>query len=158
MSEIAEEEHYARAGNRHFYDAVYLHGDGRIPNADYHYGFAVECALKSLLLRFTQATMDPPKPGKAPAIRPWVRGSDGKAQYFGHLPGLWSDVAALLHGRAGSMLAGVLGGSAPFNTWSVDHRYRDGEDINEIDVRERRTAAEQILGLHQQALIAGVLQ
>lgn len=99
MPQIPHEEHYARAGRRHYDDAVYLHEDDRLPNADYHYGFAVECALKSLLLRFTHATMNPRNPGSPPPARPWVPGPDGKAKSFGHLPELWSDVAALLHGR-----------------------------------------------------------
>lgn len=157
VSQISDEEHYARAGHRHYRDAVYLHDDDRLPNADYHYGFAVECALKSLLLRFTHVTMIPPKSGRRTSPRPGAPGSDGKVAYFGHLPQLWSDVALMLHGRTGSTLAGLLNGSAPFDTWSVDHRYRDGEEISEMDVFKRRSVAERILGLHQQALIAGVI-
>jgi hypothetical protein len=97
VPDITAEGHYAIAGRRHYDDADYLREDGRLPNADYHYGFAVECALKSLLLRYTHTTMNPPKPGD-PALSkpPWIRGADGKRKSLGHLPELWSDVAALL--------------------------------------------------------------
>jgi hypothetical protein len=158
VPQTSVQDHYASAGRRHHEDAVYLHDDGRLPNADYHYGFAVECALKSLLLRYTGATMNPIRPGGLPTKRPWIRGADGKAKAFSHLPELWDDVALLLHGRSGSLLSGVLTGSAPFSTWSVDDRYRDGSAVSEADVNGHRAVAQQILSLHQQALLAGVLQ
>ncbi|MEF9885525.1 hypothetical protein [Streptomyces sp. P9-A4] len=157
MSNTPMPEHYACAALRHYDDAVYLLDDGRMPNADYHFGFTVECALKSLLLRYVGATMDPTKPGKLPTKKPWVQDDDGKPQFFSHLPELWSDVALLLAGRSGGRLAAVLQSSAPFDNWSVDHRYRDGADIIEADVHNRRTAAELLLRLHDQALTDGAL-
>lgn len=150
-------EHYACAALRHYDDAVYLLDDGRVPNADYHLGFTVECALKSLLLRYVGASMDPTRQGGLPAKKPWVQGSDGKVQYFSHLPDLWSDVALLLTGRSGGRLSAVLRASAPFDTWSVDHRYLDGADTVETDVHDRRSAAELVLRLHDQALTDGAL-
>ncbi|MFE6104557.1 hypothetical protein ACFVQ4_31985 [Streptomyces laurentii] len=157
MSQTPMEDHYARAAMRHHDDAAYLHDDGRLPNADHHFGFAVECALKSLLLRYTQVSMDPTKQGGLPSKKPWALGATGKPRYFGHLPDLWADVALVLHGRGGSILSGVIAASAPFDTWSVEDRYRDGAAVTETEVRSRRAAAQQILSLHQQALIAGVL-
>lgn len=50
-SEYAYSGRYACAAERHLDDAVCLQRDGRLPNADYHFGFAVERVLKSLLLR-----------------------------------------------------------------------------------------------------------
>lgn len=158
MSTPLPDQHYALAARRHHDDAVYLHDDGRLPNADHHYGFAVECALKSLLLRYLQASMKPMKSGGRPSNKPWVVGSDGKPMTFGHLPHIWSDVAMLLHGRSGSILAGVLTGSAPFGDWTVDDRYLDGASVTPQAVSRHRAAAGQILLLHQQALIAGVLK
>ncbi|GAB2771124.1 hypothetical protein [Streptomyces daliensis] len=157
MTSAPAEHHYAYAARRHYEDAVYLHDDGRIPNADHHFGFAVECALKSLLLRHLGATMNPKKGGR-PSPKPWVPTSDGKARDFGHLPWIWDDVALMLHGRSGSALAGLLSGSSPFEAWSVDDRYLDGTAVVETAVAERRTSADQILRLHQQALLTGVLQ
>ncbi|MFH8558229.1 MULTISPECIES: hypothetical protein [Streptomyces] len=157
MPQTSTEDHYARAAIRHHDDAIYLHDDGRLPNADHHFGFAVECALKSVILRYTQVSMNPTKPGKPPSVKPWAPDAAGKPQHFGHLPGLWSDVALLLHGRGGSILSGVLAASEPFDTWAVEDRYLDGAAVADPEVRSRRAAAQQILSLHQQALIAGVL-
>ncbi|WP_260476014.1 hypothetical protein [Streptomyces sp. WAC 06783] len=157
MPETSAEVHYACAALRHHDDAVLLLEAGRLPNADYHFGFAVECALKCLLLKHTEATMNPVKEGAAPQKKPWVREENQKPKFFGHLPGLWTDVALLLHGRSGSKLVGVLNASAPFDTWSVDHRYLDGTDAVEADIHNRRAATESILSLFEQALIAGDL-
>ncbi|MEU2356912.1 hypothetical protein ABZ599_28735 [Streptomyces misionensis] len=157
MPQTSVEDHYARAAMRHHDDAIYLHDDGRLPNADHHFGFAVECALKSVILRYTQASMEPTRPGRPPSVKPWAPDAAGNPRYFGHLPGLWSDVALLLHGRGGSILSGVLAASQPFDTWAVEDRYLDGAAIGETEVRSRRAAAELILSLHQQALIDGVL-
>ncbi|MFF4947259.1 hypothetical protein [Streptomyces rubiginosohelvolus] len=157
MPQTSTEDHFARAATRHHDDAIYLHDDGRLPNADHHFGFAVECALKSLILRHTAASMNPTKQGGRPSAKPWAPDASGKPQHFGHLPGLWSDVALLLHGRGGSILSGVLSASKPFDTWAVEDRYLDGAAATQSDVRNRRAAAQKILSLHQQALIAGVL-
>lgn len=164
MPKTSKEDHYASASVRHHKDAVYLHDDGRLPNADHHFGFAVECALKSLLLRYTRVSMDPVKPGGQPTSRPWIPQQAGKARYIEHLPEAWSDtvgvisdVTLTLHGRTGSQLSAALTAAVPFATWSVHDRYSDGASVVESDVRARRAASEQILLLHQQALIAGVL-
>ncbi|MFG2458806.1 hypothetical protein ACGFWE_17325 [Streptomyces sp. NPDC048523] len=159
MSANSEEHHYAHAALRHFEDAVFLHDNTRLPNADHHFGFAVECALKSLLLRFTVATMDPKKPGGPRSKSPYVKDpATGKvAQSYSHLPWVATDVALLTHGRSATHLSAALGGLAAFDTWSVDDRYLDGSDVAEEDVRQRRTVARTILGLHEQALITGRL-
>ncbi|WP_406007235.1 hypothetical protein OG440_14350 [Streptomyces sp. NBC_00637] len=159
MSVNSAEHHYAHAALRHYNDGVFLHDSARLPNADYHYGFAVECALKSLLLRFTPATMDPKKPGGLPSKSPWVKDpATGKASHsYSHLPWVATDVALLTHGRSATRLSAALGGLTAFNTWSVDDRYRDGSNVAEGEVQRRRTVAEDILRLHEQALITGRL-
>lgn len=153
------EHHYAHAAARHYRDAVYLQEGGRLPNADYHFGFAVECALKSLLLRFTAATMAPRKPGR-PAKAPWVADPvTGRMSHeYGHLPWFAADVALLTHGRAAARLSAALGSLSAFDSWSVDQRYRDGTAIAEADVSQRRSVTHEILALHEQALITGRLQ
>ncbi|MFF2349429.1 hypothetical protein ACFVVL_06590 [Kitasatospora sp. NPDC058115] len=164
MPRTSKEDHYAYAALRHHNDAVYLHDDGRLPNADHHFGFAVECALKSLMLRYTRVSMDPLQPGGQPATKPYIPRQSGRPKQVGHLPEAWSDTVdvisdatLLLHGRTGSALASILAASAPFATWSVHDRYSDGSSVVETDVRARRAASELILSLHEQALIDGVL-
>ncbi|MBF6412011.1 hypothetical protein [Nocardia cyriacigeorgica] len=160
QSVASAEHHYAHAAERHHRDAVYLQDGGRLPNADYHFGFAVECALKSLLLRFTSATMAPTKPGKPPAIAPWVPDPvTGKVSHvYGHLPWVSADIGLLTHGRSAARLSAVLGNLTAFDSWSVGQRYRDGTEVAESDVAKRRTVSQEILALHEQALITGRLQ
>ncbi|MFH8290654.1 hypothetical protein [Streptomyces sp. NPDC018059] len=164
MPQTSKEDHYAGAALRHHNDAVYLYDDGRLPNADHHFGFAVECALKSLMLRYTQVSVAPVKPGGQPTQKPYIPRQSGKPRYIEHLPEAWSDTGdvisdatLLLRGRTGSALSAILSASAPFATWSVHDRYSDGSSVIEADVRARRAASERILGLHEQALIDGVL-
>ncbi|MYW56288.1 hypothetical protein GTY64_33505 [Streptomyces sp. SID8376] len=57
VPETLQEDQFAKAATRHFHDADYLHTDGRLPSADHLYGFAAECATKSLLLRFTDVAI-----------------------------------------------------------------------------------------------------
>ncbi|MBO1419146.1 hypothetical protein [Streptomyces sp. FH025] len=164
MSQTSKEDHYAGAALRHHSDAVYLHDDGRLPNADHHFGFAVECALKSLMLRYTRVSVAPIKPGGQPTSKPYIPQQGGKPKYIEHLPEAWSDAgdviadaALLLNGRTGGALSAILAASTPFATWSVHDRYSDGSSVIEADVRARRAASELILGLHERALIDGVL-
>ncbi|GAA4205738.1 hypothetical protein GCM10022252_66760 [Streptosporangium oxazolinicum] len=155
---FSHEQHYARAARRHYEDATYLHDDARLPNADHHYGFAVECALKSLLLRYLSATMAPLKPGGKPSLWPWTPGASGKPQKYGHLPEIWSDVAMLVRGRSGSTLAAVLTSTDPFATWDVADRYHGAPSLSTHTMKERKEAAIRILTLHEQAIITGILR
>lgn len=164
MSQTSKEDHYACAALRHHNDAVYLYDGSRFPNADHHFGFAVECALKSLMLRYTRVSVAPLKPGGLPTSKPYIPQQAGKPRYIEHLPEAWtdtgdviSDATLLLHGRTGNALSAILAASTPFATWSVHDRYSDGSSVNEADVRARRAASELILGLHERALIDGVL-
>jgi len=159
-SAASAEHHYARAAERHHRDAIYLQDDGRLPNADYHFGFAVECALKSLLLRFTVATMAPKRPGKRPSTAPWVQDpATGRVIHeYGHLPWVAADIALLTHGRSAAKLTAALGNLTAFDSWQVGQRYLDGSSVAEVDVSQRRTVSHEILALHEQALITGRLQ
>lgn len=150
---MPHEEHFARAALRHHRDAKYLHADGRLPNADHLYGFAVECALKSMLLRYLGASMGPKSNGR-PATKPWTP-HDQKE--YGHLPKIWTDVSILAHGRTASKIAAVLSSSMPFRGWDVADRYTDGASISAATVASRQAAAEAVLNLHDQAIISGVL-
>ncbi|MFE2049820.1 hypothetical protein [Streptomyces sp. NPDC059459] len=43
----SEQHHFAHAATRHYKDAVFPMDAARLPNADHHFGVAVECALSS---------------------------------------------------------------------------------------------------------------
>ncbi|MBO8187378.1 hypothetical protein [Streptomyces spirodelae] len=156
MLGLKQEDHFASAAGRHFRDADYLRDDGRLPAADHLYGFAAECATKSLLLRFTEVTMDP-KPGEdAPSSKPWVENPDPDHHRplieFGHVNELVKEVALLAHGRAGASLHAALEGDLRvFRRWHVKFRYYDGGYAQADVVTRRRTAAQNILSLHEQA-------
>ncbi len=157
MSGKPREHHFALAAERNFRDAVYLHDDGRLPNADHLFGIAVECALKSLFLRFTAVNMDP-RPNGKPAKKPWVQDpGTGQVRDYGHLPWLAKDVSLLTHGRSAARVVAALGQLSVFATWSVDDRYLDAAHVVGQEVAQRRTVAEEIISVHEHALITGRL-
>jgi hypothetical protein len=150
-------EHFASAATRHFRDAEYLQADSRWPNADHHFGFAAECALKSLLLHFTEATMGPKPNGKTPN-KPWILKETGGAQEYGHLPWSETDLAVLAHGQLGSQLLTALDNHLDaFAAWTEQDRYLHCDHITEETVAALHTATRAILGLHESALINGSL-
>lgn len=157
VSNRSVEEHFSSAAERHFRDAEYLQDDGRWPNADHHLGFAAECALKSLLLQFTEASLDP-KPNGKPAKMPWIRKETGGTQEYGHLPWTETDLAVLAHGPLGNQLLVALEEHLDaFAGWSEQDRYLHCEHITEETVAALHEATRAIVGLHESALINGNL-
>lgn len=155
-NQVPAEHHFAHAALRHYKDAVLLHDAARLPNADHHFGFAVECALKSLLLRFTAVTAPMGSDGR-PGRPSWRDPATNRAYRYGHLPWVVTDVALLTRGRSATRLSAALAGLSAFATWSEQDRYLDGSNVVDADVRQRRTVTENILALHDQALITGRL-
>ncbi|UCM90630.1 HEPN domain-containing protein [Streptomyces marincola] len=156
MSGKPPEHHFARAAERHYRDALYLHQDGRLANADHHFGIAVECALKSLLIRFTAVSMRPRQASAKPATMPWAQDPvTGKVHTYSHLPWVATDVSLLTHGRSATRLGAALGQLSAFDSWSVHDRYLDASDVVVQDVARRRTVAGEIISVHEHALITG---
>lgn len=152
-----QQKHFASAAERHFHDAEYLQEDGRWPNADHHLGFAAECALKSLLLQFTEASMET-KPNGGQAKMPWIRKATGGTQEYKHLPWSETDLAVLAHGQLGSQLLVALEDHLDaFGNWSEQDRYLHCEHITEETVAALHEATLAIVTLHQNALINGNL-
>jgi hypothetical protein len=137
------------AANRHFRDALLLEGHGRLPNADQLAGFATECALKEILIRFLGA-----QPTKG---RP-MSTVGGKQTDHGHLPLLWDEVKVILAGYTGGTTLAAMLTQNPFGTWSVNDRYNDGRAATSQVVAARLSAARQILGQLQNAKVLGALQ
>lgn len=152
MPEKPQEDQFAAAATRHFRDADYLRDASRLPSADHLYGFAAECAVKSLLLRFTEVTMGSPKPEAPHPDDP------DRTIEFGHINELIREIKLLARGRTGAALYTVLDGDLrAFRGWRVHHRYSDGGYAQAEVVDKRRDAAHHILFLHQQALLDGRL-
>ncbi|MEU6995444.1 hypothetical protein ABZ953_32910 [Streptomyces sp. NPDC046465] len=158
MPEMTTEDQYAVAARRHFEDARYLGKRERWPNADHHFGFAAECALKTLLLLFTEASMDP-KPNGKTAQKPWIRKTTGGAQEFGHLPWSPTELAVLATGPLGQHVLTVVGGLLPaFANWTEQDRYRSCDHITRDSVTALHDAAHKILALLEAALLTGKLE
>jgi hypothetical protein len=154
---------FTSAAKRHFWDADYLHKDGRLPTADHLYGFAAECAIKSLLLRFTDVTMEPRPGEEKPSSKPWAEHPDhpedpAKLIEFGHVNELIREIKLLARGRTGAPLHSALDSDLrAFKKWNVKYRYYDDGYAQTETVDRRRNAARNILVLHERAQIDGKL-
>lgn len=158
MPDTSQEKSFAVAAKRHFRDADFLRGDARLPAADHLYGFAAECATKSLLLRFTEVSMGPKDGEQKPSAKPWALHPEDSDRIieFGHVNELIREVKLLAHGRAGAPLHAALEGDLrAFKKWHVKYRYSDGGYAQQETVERRRGAAHNILALHEQALLEG---
>ncbi|MEV7772731.1 hypothetical protein [Kitasatospora sp. NPDC086791] len=152
MPDTSQEAHFQSAAQRHFRDADFLRKDSRLPTADHLYGFAAECAVKSLLLRLTEVTMSSSKPHAPHPDDP------DRIIEFGHINELIKDVAVLARGRTAGPLHSALDGDLRvFKKWHVKYRYFDGGYVKPEVVGERRDAAHRILSLHEYVVLNGRL-
>ncbi|MCQ9707396.1 hypothetical protein ACRWOO_00515 [Streptomyces sp. NEAU-PBA10] len=156
MPELTQEEHFASAATRHFRDGDYLREGSCLPSADHLYGFAAECAVKSLLLRFTEVSTGPLEGEKRPSKRPRAKHPEepNRTILFGHVNELVGQVGLFARGRSGAPLHALVAGDLRvFEKWDVSDRYRDGRQVRADAVDDRRDAAHRILSLHEQAVI-----
>lgn len=147
------EDHFRDAGLRHVDDAQMLRRGHRLPNADHLAGFAVECLLKSLLIRFDLASMSAgnvPKPRLA-----------GTGKNLGHMPGPADEIVSVeveLHGRGASrMVALARDLSEAFEGWDVADRYKDGRHVKEATVASRLDLMERTVDVHAECDLFGGL-
>ncbi|MEK8143671.1 hypothetical protein NKH18_21550 [Streptomyces sp. M10(2022)] len=156
MPEPTQQQHFASAASRHFHDGDYLRKGSRLPSADHLYGFAAECAVKSLLLHFTDVQMEPLEGEEKPSAKPRARHPEDAERIieFGHVNELVREIKLFASGRSGAPLHALLDSDLrAFRRWSVAHRYRDGGWLQADVVDKRREAAHRILTLHETALI-----
>ncbi|MFJ7529370.1 hypothetical protein ACIQ1S_31150 [Streptomyces griseus] len=151
---------YACAGERHFEDASYLHGDGRLLTADHLFGLAVECLMKGLLLRFGTANgVSMIGKRNRPDKKPWWDDPDtGDRKPLGHWHEVRPALCLLLDGRSGPALAeAVTRLSADFEQWVVDDRYTDGTHLDTSLMARRQEAAVLAHELHTHVQFTGKL-
>ncbi|MDR2028390.1 MAG: hypothetical protein LBP93_02495, partial [Treponema sp.] len=124
----------------HWEDANYLFSDSRWPNADQLYGYAAECGLKCLMLRFGMAFESegyPPREDRVHSNRLWPR-------YEAY--------------RAGAGAAGyLLPRQNPFDNWHSSQRYADGSTFSQAHVEAHRRGAKFVRGLINKAILEGIL-
>ncbi|MFG2560016.1 hypothetical protein [Streptomyces sp. NPDC048496] len=156
MPEPTQQQHFASAALRHFLDGDYLRKGSRLPSADHLYGFAAECAVKSLLLYFTEVQMEPLEGEEKPSAKPRARHPEDAERIieFGHVNELVREIKLFASGRSGAPLHALLDSDLrAFRRWNVAHRYRDGGWLQADVVDKRREAAHRIVSLNETAVI-----
>lgn len=155
---------YACAGERHYEDASYLHGDGRLLNADHLFGLAVECLMKALLLRFGGShRVSMRNSGGSESDRLWwddpnAQNPNRRRRALGHINEMIQALPLLLDGRPGPALTEALTRvSADFEEWRVDERYADGTHLDPALLSRRQEAATLAQELHLHVQITGKL-
>lgn len=155
---------YACAGERHYGDASYLHGDGRLLNADHLFGLAVECLMKALLLRFGGTNKVSMKnSGGTESDRLWwddpqAQNQNKKRKMLGHINEMREALPLLLDGRPGPSLTKALTRvSADFEKWRADERYTDGTHLDQDLLARREEAATLAHELHLHVQFTGKL-
>lgn len=130
-------EDYADAAQRHFDDAKLLHSQipGRLANASHLYGFAVECALKSIMLGVKSK-------GKVPRV---------------HLPALFNEFKnhSVAKGNF-ALVYGVKKYASKFTGWTVEQRYHNQKVFSVQTVDDEAEAAKNLLTLREQFLRKGI--
>ncbi|WP_447037825.1 hypothetical protein [Streptomyces sp. DSM 118878] len=139
---------YACAGERHYKDAFYLHGDGRLLNADHLFGLSVECLMKALLKRFAgQHGVSMRSSGGSESDRLWwddpeAKNPNKKRKMLGHIDEMRQALPLLLDGRPGPSLTEALQRvSADFEEWRAEERYTDGTHLGPELLTRRQGAA-----------------
>jgi hypothetical protein len=131
---------FYHAYKRHWEDANYLFNDCRWPNADQLYGFAAECGLKCLMLRF----------GMVPKPTGDLYGKDRM-----HIDELWDHYESY---RAGVGATGyLLPGRNPFSNWHISQRYAQSSRFSQSHVEAHRQGAEFVRRLVNKAILEGIL-
>jgi hypothetical protein len=118
-------ENYANAAVRHWKDAELLARENRVENADHHYGFAAECAIKKVLIAF-------------PAFS-----ASGvlDSSYKQHINVLWNKVGHQSLQKSYPKLLAILKVPNAFSDWDVNQRYFvDGAVTNEALASHKKTA------------------
>jgi HEPN domain-containing protein len=116
-------EDFTASAERHWKDAELLDEEQRWENADHHYGFAAECALKSALQAMGAFREDHRK----------------------HINVLWNKMQATAFQRRFPGLTRLLAGSNRFADWDVEQRYEADGAVNEDTIRAHRESARRLL-------------
>lgn len=106
-------ENYADAALRHWKDAQLLDKENRVENADHHYGFAAECAIKKVLIEL-------PTFSNAGTL---------EGSYKEHVNILWNKVTRQSLQKSYPTLLAILKTTNPFQDWDVNQRYHSNGKV-----------------------------
>lgn len=123
-------ENYADAALRHWNDAQLLEEENRVENADHHYGFAAECAIKKVLV----------------VLPAFSTTGVLEMTYKEHVNILWYRVNNLSLQKSYPALSAYLKSTHPFSDWHVKQRYAADGEISKAAMGLHKKSASRILG------------
>lgn len=123
-------ENYSSAAVRHWKDAELLESENRVENADHHYGFAAECAIKKVLVAF-------------PAFS-----ASGvlSASYKQHINVLWDKVGHQSLQKSYPKLLAILKATNDFSGWDVNQRYFADGTVTSATLASHKKTASRLFG------------
>lgn len=123
-------ENYAEAALRHWKDAELLEKENCVENADHHYGFAAECAIKKVLATHPDFT------------------NQGvlNSTYRKHINVLWNKVNLQNIQKIAPSLPATLKILNPFHDWDVEQRYFPNGTVDPAVMQRHKQAAKRLLG------------
>lgn len=119
-------DNYADAALRHWSDAKVLEENQCVDNADHHYGFAAECAIKKVLAVQNQGSL-----------------SDA---YKKHINVLWDRINIQSIQQIAPSLVAILKTGNQFQEWNVDQRYASNGAVLVAAMQMHKKAASRLLG------------
>ena len=123
-------ENYSDAALRHWKDAHLLERENCVENADHHYGFAAECAIKKVLVAF-------PTFSNAGAL---------EKSYKTHINTLWDNVGHHSLQKSYPNLFALLNSINPFSDWDVNQRYSECGAISVAAMESHKKFESRLLG------------
>lgn len=123
-------ENYSSAAVRHWKDAELLARENRVENADHHYGFAAECAIKKVLVVF-------------PAFS-----TSGvlNSSYKQHINSLWDKVTHQSLQKSYPQLFAILKVTNAFSDWDVNQRYFVDGAVTSAALASHKKITSRLLG------------
>ena len=123
-------ENYANAALRHWNDAQLLEEENRVENADHHYGFAAECAIKNVLVKLSAFSSEE-------AL---------EESYKKHINILWGKINYQSLQKSYPHLSALLKSNNPFLDWDVNQRYATDGMIAKAAMEIHKQSAKRLLG------------
>jgi hypothetical protein len=124
-------ENYSSAAVRHWKDAELLESGDRVGNADHHYGFAAECAIKKVLIAY-------------PAF---LASGVLSASFKQHINVLWDKVGHQSLQKSYPKLLAILKVANAFSDWDVNQRYFADGTVTSAALASHKKMASRLLGV-----------
>ncbi len=128
---MAYQINLAASAQRHWHDGRHLLDAKRAQAAGYHFGFAAECAIKSVLYKHNIP-----------------RHADRREDpYWAHFPDLRTILIRDGKGRLSQRLYEVIAKGSFMQEWDTDIRYAVNGSVSEARASRWRDQADEVIGL-----------